>query len=58
VADYLDREQLLDLGLDLTVIDRLLADSPLTGHGGRHVIEADRLDDLLRLLQREGSERE
>jgi hypothetical protein len=49
-ADYLDRDGLLALGLDEADIDRLLRDTPLTGHGGRAVVEAERLADLLEML--------
>jgi hypothetical protein len=45
--DYLDRDGLLALGLAQTTVDRLLRDSPMTGHDGRPVVEADRLSDLL-----------
>jgi hypothetical protein len=53
VSDYLDREGLLALGLDEADVDQLLRDTPLSGHGGRPVVEADRLDDLLGILRRE-----
>jgi hypothetical protein len=42
----------LDLGLDPAAADQLLSDSPLTGHDRRPVIEVERLDDLLVLLER------
>jgi hypothetical protein len=54
VSDYLDREALLALDLPGAIVDRLLLDTPLTGDGGRPVIAADRLDDLLGLSEREG----
>jgi hypothetical protein len=54
VSDYLDREALLALDLPEATVDRLLRDTPLSGTDGRPVIEADRLDDLLGLLDREG----
>jgi hypothetical protein len=50
--DHLGRDQLLDLGVDMADVDQLLRDSPLTGHGGRPFVEADRLRDLLEMLQR------
>ena len=51
-ADYLDRDGLLALGLDEAEVDRLLNDSPLTGPGGRSVIEASCLQDLLAMFDR------
>jgi hypothetical protein len=48
--DYLDRDALLALDLDPATVDRLLRDSPLTGHDGRPVVEAERLADLLAML--------
>ena len=56
--DYLDRDGLLALGPDEADVDRLLRDSPLTGHGARPVVESNRLEDLLELLRQEqgGSE--
>jgi hypothetical protein len=45
--DYLDRVGLLALGLDEPVVDRLCRDTPLSGHDGRPVVEAERLPDLL-----------
>jgi hypothetical protein len=53
-SDYLDRDDLLGLGLDEADVDRLLCDTPHSGHGGRPVIEAGRLHDVLDLLDREG----
>jgi hypothetical protein len=49
--DYLDRDGLLALGLDEADADRLLRDSPLTGHGARPVVEASRLPELLAMLR-------
>jgi hypothetical protein len=54
VRDYLDREQLLALDLDLDTVDRLLAASSLSGYDGRPVVEAERLADLLAQLDSEG----
>jgi len=34
-------------------VDRLLRESPLIGHGGHPVVEADRLEDLLGLIDLE-----
>jgi hypothetical protein len=48
--DYLGRDDLLALGLDEADVDLLLAETPLTGHGGEPVVEAGRLHDLLGLL--------
>jgi hypothetical protein len=53
--DYLDRDGLLALGLDSADVGRLLRDSPLPGHGGRAVVEADRLPDRLEVLREESS---
>jgi hypothetical protein len=35
-------------------VNQVLRDSPLTGTGGRQVVEGERLADLLGLLEREG----
>jgi hypothetical protein len=53
---YLDRTDLLNRGLDAEEADALLAASPLTGNDGRPVIEADRLDDLLKDLRQQRGE--
>jgi hypothetical protein len=53
MPDYLDRDALLDFDIDPATVERLLRDSPLTGHGGRPVVEEERLDDLLEMLNRE-----
>lgn len=50
IDDYLDRDGLLALGLDEADVDRLLHDTPLTGHGRRPVVAASRLRELLALL--------
>jgi hypothetical protein len=47
VDDYLDRDALLALDLSEAEADALLAASPLTGHEGRRVVEAERLPELL-----------
>jgi hypothetical protein len=52
--DYLDRDGLLALGLAKPVVDRLLRDTPLSGHGGRPVVAAERLPDVLALLDGDG----
>lgn len=52
-ADYLDREGLLAIGLDEAEVERLLNDSPITGPGGRPVVEADFLSDRIAMLDRE-----
>jgi hypothetical protein len=52
-TDYLDRDDLLDLGIDPTAVERLARDTPHTGHGGRPVVPAESLADLLGLLGRE-----
>jgi hypothetical protein len=54
MSDYLDRAALLALDLPESIVDRLLHDTPLSGTDGRPVIEADRLDDLIGLLDWEG----
>ena len=51
---YLDRLALLALDLDEAIVNRLLEPSPDSGHDGRPVIEADRLEDLLALLDYDG----
>jgi hypothetical protein len=51
---FLDREALLNLDIDRELADRLLAASALTGHGGRRVVEGERLEDLLGLIVGEG----
>ena len=53
--DYLDRDQLLELGLDPADVDALLASSQLSGNDGRKVIEADRLEEYLQHLREEGN---
>jgi hypothetical protein len=52
MSDYLDRDGLLSLGLDEAEADALLSGSPLTGHDGRRVVEADRVSELLETLRR------
>ena len=51
--DYLGLDALLSLDIDPVTARRLLADSPLTGHGGRKVIPEDELSDRLAMLERE-----
>jgi hypothetical protein len=53
VLDFLNRDHLLTLGLDPATVERLLHDSPLSGHDGRPVVEEDRLAELLEMLNRE-----
>jgi hypothetical protein len=53
MSDYLNLAGLLALDLDLDTADRLLTESPLSGHDGRPVVEAERLPDLLAQLDRE-----
>jgi hypothetical protein len=53
--DYLDRDGLPALGPDVADLGRLLRDSPLPGHGGRPVVAADRLADLLAVLREASS---
>jgi hypothetical protein len=50
---YLDRDGLLALDIDPADVDRLLRNTPLTGHDGRPVVEAERLPELLEMLRRE-----
>jgi hypothetical protein len=52
-ADYLDENGLRSLGLEKATIERLLQDTPLRGNGGRPVVEANRLTELLDMLRRE-----
>jgi hypothetical protein len=51
MIDYLGRDDLLALDLDPATIDRLLCDTPHTGHGGQPVVAAERLDELLADLE-------
>jgi hypothetical protein len=51
--DYLDRDGLLALGLAEANVDRLLCDTPLTGHDGRPVVEAERAEELAQIILRE-----
>jgi hypothetical protein len=53
VLEFLNRDHLLTLGLDPATVERLLRDSPLSGHGGRPIVEEDRLAELLETLNRE-----
>jgi hypothetical protein len=48
-CDFLDRDGLLDLGLEPTVADALLAESGVTGNDCRKVVEAGRLKELAAL---------
>jgi hypothetical protein len=54
VIDYLDRDALLALDIDPADAGELIAASPLTGHGGRPVVEAEALADLIVLIDSEG----
>jgi len=49
--DYLDRDRLINLGIEEAEVDALLTASPLTGHDGRRVAEAERLPELLAELR-------
>jgi hypothetical protein len=52
VSDYLDRETLLVCyGLDEAVVGRVLRDTPLRGLEGLAVVEEDRLDELLTMIE-------
>jgi hypothetical protein len=55
IDDYLDRAGLLALGLDEAEVDRLLRQTPVNGNGGRPVVEAERLPELLEQLRQERS---
>jgi hypothetical protein len=52
---YLDRDGLLALGLDEADVDKLLRDTPLSGHGVRPMVESARRPDLLEMLRWERS---
>jgi hypothetical protein len=52
--EYLGREDLVALGIELELVDCLLRATPLSGDDGRPVVEADRLRDLLAMLEPEG----
>ena len=54
VSDWLDRGDLLDRDIDPDVADTTLDRWGCRGNDGRRCIEADRLDDYLGLLDREG----
>jgi hypothetical protein len=47
LPDYLGRDDLLALGIDPDEADTILRHSPLTGHDGQPVVEADRVAELL-----------
>jgi hypothetical protein len=49
--DYLDRDGLLALDIDEADVDCLLRNTPVTGHGGRPVVEAELLPELLEMLR-------
>jgi hypothetical protein len=51
---YLGRADLEALGLPPAVVSRLLRNTPFTGHDDEPVVEADRLQELLDMLDREG----
>lgn len=53
MSDYLDKDDLLALEIDEADVDRLLRNTPLTGHGRRPVVEAERLHEILEMLHRE-----
>jgi hypothetical protein len=55
--DYLGRQDLLDLGLDRKTVVRLLSRSPLTGHRGRRVVEAEWLQELSEIMRLEKHQR-
>jgi hypothetical protein len=46
-GDFLGYDDLVGLGVPPATARRLLAGSDLTGHGGRPLVDARRLDDLL-----------
>lgn len=50
-SDYLGRYDLLALNIDEAIVDRLLLETSLYGHDRQPVVEADRLNDLLALLE-------
>jgi hypothetical protein len=53
VDTYLDRDARRALDLDEATIERLLRDTPHSGHDRRPVVSAQQLPDLLGLLVRE-----
>jgi hypothetical protein len=55
VNDYLDRDDLLALDILSADADELLRQTSHTGGGGRPVVEADRLAELLGMIWREDS---
>jgi hypothetical protein len=56
MTDYLNRDDLLALGLDEADVDRLLLDTPLTGHCDRPVVESATLPELLEMMRHEEGE--
>jgi hypothetical protein len=46
-SDYADFPALINLGFAEDIARQVLNASPLTGHGGRKVVEVDRIDDAL-----------
>jgi hypothetical protein len=48
--DWLDCQDLLDLGLPEAEADDVLCLASETGHDGEPVVAADQLDDLLKML--------
>jgi hypothetical protein len=55
LPDYLRRDDLRLLDLRESEISRMLASSPITGHDGQPVIEAERVREWLVLFERERS---
>jgi hypothetical protein len=53
MPDWLDRNDLLALDVHNRDVDRLLRDTPHTGHGGQSIVEAAWLDELMDMLRRE-----
>jgi hypothetical protein len=53
LPDYLGLADLLALAIDPAIVDRLLQDTPLSGHGGRAVVPACELEDRIGMIRRE-----
>jgi hypothetical protein len=51
--DYLGRDDLLALGIGEADVDRLLRGTPLSGHGGRPIVESEGLAELVEQRHRD-----
>jgi hypothetical protein len=51
MADYLGHTELEALGLDAGQVEQVLRRTPLTGHNGEAITEAEHLTEILELLE-------